>query len=278
MKNRIERCFARLAAENKKALIAFMTAGFPNSDSTEEIVLEMLENGADMVEIGVPFSDPIAEGAVIQNASQRALDNGVTLDGIFESVRNIREKTDAPLLLMMYINTIFVYGTERFFSLCRENGIDGVIVPDLPYEERDEILPYAKKHGIININLVSPTSEDRIAEIAANSKGFLYCVSSAGVTGERSSFSTDFDDFFGKINKNASCPACVGFGISDTVQAAKMASYCDGIIVGSALVRLAGESGGVPGKIGDFAGELKNAANGAVQDFSRDYLIAPYLQ
>lgn len=261
MKNRIEICFEHLLKENKKALIAFITAGFPQADSTEKIVLEMLENGVDMVEIGVPFSDPIAEGAVIQRASYKSLENGTNLDNIFESVKNIRAKTNAPLLLMMYVNTIFAYGINRFFSHCKKNGIDAVIVPDLPYEERNEILPLAKKHGIININLAAPTSDKRISDIASNSEGFLYCVSSLGVTGERSNFSTDFESFFKKINDSASCPACLGFGISTPNQAKKMASYCDGIIVGSAIVRLAEECKGDYSKIGNFVRLLKNSIN-----------------
>ncbi len=260
-KNRITRCFDDLREQNKKALITFMTAGVPCLADTEEIVLQMLHHGANLVEIGVPFSDPIAEGGVIQRASKKALDAGTTLDGIFGMVQSLRKKTDAPLLLMMYVNTIFVYGTEKFFSNCREFGIDGVIVPDLPYEERDEIAPMAVKYGIFSINLVSPTSDDRIAEIAANSQGFLYCVSSLGVTGERSSFSTDFHAFFEKINRSVSCPACVGFGIAGPDQAKKMASYCDGVIVGSAVVRLAdscSESGNYA-PVGELVGSLRKA-------------------
>ncbi|MFT3952555.1 MAG: tryptophan synthase subunit alpha [Oscillospiraceae bacterium] len=248
MNNRIDTCFARLAAEKKKALVTFMTAGTPSLAATEKIVLEMLENGADIVEIGVPFSDPIAEGSVIQAASLDALARGTTLDGIFAIVKSLRTKTDAPLLLMMYVNTIFVYGTEKFFALCKKNGVDGVIVPDLPYEERDELLPTAEKYDVRNINLVSPTSENRIAEISANSRGFLYCVSSLGVTGERSAFSTDFDRFFDNIKTHVACPACVGFGISSPEQARRMAGYCDGVIVGSAVVRTAREC-----RDGDFS-------------------------
>lgn len=263
--NRIDRYFAELKAANKKALITFVTAGDPDLETTEKTVLEMFDRGADIIELGVPFSDPIAEGVTIQKASLRSLNNGTTLDKIFDTVKNIRTKTDKPLLLMMYLNTIFVYGTEKFFSLCREYGIDGVIVPDMPYEERDEILPYADKYGIHNINLVSPASHDRIKKIAADSSGFLYCVSSNGVTGTRSGFSTDFDEFFGLIRDNASCPYCVGFGISGAQQARDMASYCDGVIVGSAIVNIIAENGkACVNKVGDFVQELKEEISDSI--------------
>lgn len=258
--NRIDQCFETLKKQNKKALITFITSGDPDIETTEKTALEMFEQGADIIELGVPFSDPVAEGVTIQKASLRALNGGVNLDKIFACVQNIRKHTDKPLLLMMYINTIFVYGTERFFSSCREYGVDGVIVPDMPYEERGEILDTAEKYGIININLVAPTSHDRIKEIASNSKGFLYCVSSTGVTGVRSSFSTNFDEFFGTIKKYAACPCAVGFGISNPEAAKKMSSYCDGVIVGSAIVKILEEKGssGVE-DVGKFVKSLKEA-------------------
>lgn len=236
--NRIDKCFEKLKAEGRKALVTFITAGDPDMTTTEKTVLAMFDAGADIIELGVPFSDPIAEGVTIQRSSLRSLNGGTTLDHIFASVDNIRKQTDKPLILMMYLNTIFVYGTEKFFSLCREKGIDGVIVPDMPYEEREEILPYAEKYGIHNINLVSPASHDRIRRIAADSKGFLYCVSSNGVTGVRSEFKTNFDEFFSIIRESANCPCCVGFGISSPEQAKKMSAYCDGVIVGSAIVNM----------------------------------------
>lgn len=255
--NRIDKCFAELKAKGKKALITFITAGDPDMETTEKTVLEMFDKGADIIELGVPFSDPIAEGVTIQRSSLRSLNGGTTLDRIFDTVDNIRKKTDKPLILMMYLNTIFVYGTEKFFSLCREKGIDGVIVPDMPYEERDEILPTAKKYGIHNINLVSPASHDRIKTIAADSEGFLYCVSSNGVTGVRSEFKTDFDEFFGIIAENAKCPFCVGFGISSPEQAKKMSGYCDGVIVGSAIVKIMEANGtDSPRPVGEFVSTL----------------------
>lgn len=258
--NRIDKCFAELKEKGSKALITFITAGDPDMETTEKTVLEMFDKGADIIELGVPFSDPIAEGVTIQKSSLRSLNGGTTLDMIFASVDNIRKQTDKPLILMMYLNTIFVYGTDRFFSLCAEKGIDGVIVPDMPYEEREEILPYAKKYGVHNINLVSPASHDRIRRIAADSEGFLYCVSSNGVTGVRSEFQTNFDEFFGIIKESANCPCCVGFGISSPEQAKKMAGYCDGAIVGSAIVRIMEQNGTAsPEKVGEFTASLSAA-------------------
>lgn len=256
--NRIDQCFKKLKEENKKALITFLTAGDPDIDTTVKTVLSMYENGADIVELGVPFSDPIAEGITIQRSSLRSLKGGTTLDGIFSATDRIREKTDKPLVLMMYLNTIYVYGTEKFFSICAEKGIDAVIVPDMPYEERDEILPAAKKYGVYSINLVSPASHDRIKKIAADSEGFLYCVSSNGVTGVRNEYKTDFDEFFGIIGENAKCPYCVGFGISGAQQAKAMSAFCDGVIVGSAIVRIMEEYGtDSPDKVGTFVSDLR---------------------
>ena len=177
-KNKIDTKLAQCKAEGKKALITFITAGDGGYDCTEKAVLEMAKNGADLIELGVPFSDPIAEGPVIQCASERALQNGTTLAGIFDLVRRLRKETDVPLLLMMYLNTIFCYGTDRFFATCQECGIDGVIVPDIPFEEKDEIQGDADKYNVHNISLVTPASENRIQMIASEATGFLYCVSS----------------------------------------------------------------------------------------------------
>lgn len=256
--NRIDKKFKELAG--RKALITFITAGDPDLETTEALVLEMEKNGADLIEIGVPFSDPIAEGPTIQLASLRALKGGVTLVKIFDLVRSLRTKTDVPLLLMMYVNTIFRFGTERFFSLCAETGIDGVIVPDLPFEEKDELSGYAQKYAVKQISLVAPTSHQRISAIASEAEGFLYCVSSTGVTGVRSEFKTDFDEFFGEIKKSAKIPCCVGFGISSPEQAKKMSSYCDGVIVGSGIVKIVEQLGrGSVKPAGEFVKSLKDA-------------------
>lgn len=258
--NRIDKTLNELKSRGEKALITFVTAGDPDLETTERLVLEMFENGSDIVEIGVPFSDPVAEGKVIQEASLRSLAHGTNLTEIFVTVEKLRAKTDKPILLMMYVNTIFRFGTERFFKLCREKGIDGVIVPDLPFEERDEIRSFADENGIIPISLVAPTSHQRIESIGSDARGFLYCVSSTGVTGTRNSFATDFDEFFGEIKKSCKVPAMVGFGISDAEQAAKMGSYCDGVIVGSAIVDIVGKNGrDSVQKVGEFVRSLKDA-------------------
>lgn len=261
--NRIDKKLAELKANGKKALITFITAGDGGYETTEKAVLEMEQNGADLIELGVPFSDPIAEGPVIQCASERALKTGTTLAGILEMVKRLRTKTDMPLLLMMYLNTIFRFGTEKFFALCKETGIDGVIVPDMPYEEKDEIQGAADKYGVHNISLVTPASEDRIQMIAKDASGFLYCVSSNGVTGVRSEFKTNFQPFFDKINKYAKIPTAVGFGISGAEAAKNMSQYADGVIVGSAIVNIVADYGtDAPEKIGAFVKSLRDGLDG----------------
>ena len=244
MSNRIDEKFKQLKAENKKALITYIAAGDGGFDLTEQAILAMEQNGADIIEIGVPFSDPIAEGKVIQEASLRAIrDYHTTLKGVFELVKKLRTQTNMPLLLMLYANTIFRTGTDYFFEKCREVGIDGVIVPDLPFEEHDEFQEASEKNNIYNISLVTPASTGRIAKIAPKAQGFLYCVSSVGVTGMRSHFDTDFNAFFGEVKNSAKIPYCVGFGIRDGETAHKMSAYCDGVIVGSAIVNKIGEFG-----------------------------------
>ena len=254
MNNRIDTCFDRLKEENKKALITFITAGDPSIEASEKNVLAMLDNGADIVEIGVAFSDPIAEGPTIQKASLRALEGGVNLDDIFSMVKRLREKTDKPL----YLNTIFRYGTEKFFALCKENQIDGVIVPDMPFEEREEISAEADKNGIYSISLVAPTSKERVKMIADESKGFLYVVSSLGVTGTRKEISTDFETLLEPLNESKTLPACIGFGISDPAQAKRMSAYADGVIIGSAIVNIAEKLGEqAHTKIGEFVKSVR---------------------
>lgn len=240
--NRINDCLSKLKAEGKKALITFITAGDPSMKTTEELVLTMFENDVDIVEIGVPFSDPIAEGKNIQEASLRALASGKTnLNSIFELVKSLRKKTQKPLVLMMYVNTIFRYGTERFFKLCKENGVDGVIVPDLPYEERDEILPFARAEEILSISMVTPASHERINAIASQSEGFLYCVSPNVVSGESGDIPADFSKFIEEVNESCNIPAFVSFGVTSPEQIAQMKNYFDGVIIGSAVVDIIAE-------------------------------------
>ena len=258
--NRIDRKFDELKQQGRKALITFVTAGDPDLDTTIDLVLAMEKGGADIVELGVPFSDPVAEGPTIQEASLRSLQNGTTLVKIFEMVKKLRQKTDMPLLLMMYVNTIFRFGTQRFFDLCVECGIDGVIVPDLPFEERDEIKGFADAVGVYSISLVAPTSHERIKMIAEAGKGFLYCVSSTGVTGVRDRFSTDFQEFFDAIERYTAVPAAVGFGIATPEQAKVMKQYCEGVIVGSAIVEKVAEYGTKAAEpVGSLVASLRQA-------------------
>ncbi len=262
MPNTIDKKFAELKAAGKKALITYIVAGDGGYDLTEQAVLEMEQQGVDIVEIGVPFSDPIAEGTVIQEASLRSLrDNHTTLKGAFELVERLRKKTDMPLLLMLYANTVF--RTKDFFERCKAVGVDGVIIPDLPFEEHEEFDKPARENGVYNISLVTPASRGRIAKIASKAEGFLYCVSSTGVTGMRDKFQTDFDAFFNEIKASAKIPYCVGFGIRSGEAAKKMGSYCDGVIVGSAIVNQVAEHGkdAVP-FISEKAKELRSGLDG----------------
>jgi tryptophan synthase alpha chain len=231
--NRISKAFAA-----GKAFIPFVTAGDPELETTEKLVLAMAEAGADLIELGIPFSDPVAEGVVIQNADERALASGTTTDKIFDTVRRIRDKTDVPLAFMTYINPVFVYGADRFFSNCREAGIDAVIVPDLPFEEKDEIKAVCQTYEVTLISMIAPTSNERIAEIAKNAEGFVYCVSSLGVTGVRSEIVSDLSEMISLVKTANNIPCAVGFGISTPEQAKKIAEAADGVIVGSAIVKL----------------------------------------
>lgn len=235
--NRIDERLGKMKAEGKKALITFLTAGDPNLDFTKKAVKIMQEEGVDLIEIGVPFSDPSADGPTIQAADMRALEQGTDIFKVFDMVEEIRADISIPLVFLLYYNVIVQYGADAFFKKCAEVGVDGLVIPDLPFEESGEVKEYTEKYGVYQINLVSPTSRGRIEKIAKGSKGFLYCVSSLGVTGEKSSFTTDFDEFFSIINKYASVPACVGFGISNGKQVRELSSYCDGAIVGSAVVK-----------------------------------------
>lgn len=229
--------------KNGKAFIPFVTAGDPNLDTTELLVLAMAEAGADLIELGIPFSDPVAEGVVIQKADERALASGATTDKIFNTVRNIRLKTNVPLAFMTYINPIFVYGPDKFMKNCQETGIDAVIVPDLPFEEKGELKPYCDKYGITLISLIAPSSNDRIAIIAKEAEGFVYCVSSLGVTGVRSEIVTDISEMIRLVKATQNIPCAVGFGISTPEQAKKVAQAADGVIVGSAIVKIVEQYG-----------------------------------
>ena len=260
MKNRIDACFEKLKAENKKALVTFITAGDPDMDTTEKCVLEMYKNGSDIIEIGVPFSDPIAEGATIQKASLRSLSGGTNLDKIFDLVRKLRKKVTIPMVFMTYANVVFSYGSERFISTCREIGIDGLILPDIPYEEKDEFDGICKQYDVDLISLIAPTSHERISMIANDASGFVYCVSSLGVTGTRTKITTDIGAMVDLVKKAKDIPCAVGFGISTPEQAKQMAEKSDGVIVGSAIVKLCAQYGKdcVP-YVRDYVKSMKDA-------------------
>lgn len=237
--NRIDKKFEELKKQGKKALIPFLTAGDPDLETTEKLVLTLEQAGADLLELGVPFSDPIAEGIEVGQASIRSLNNGTTLVKIFELIKRVRQVTEIPILLTLYINSIFRFGTERFFALCRECGADGVIVLDMPYEEREEIQEEADRAGVYSISLAADSSRERMKKIAENCTGFLYCESSAGLseTGE------DRSDIFKDFCSHTTLCAPVCFGASSPEQARKMKPYCDGVIIEDAVVRLIGEYG-----------------------------------
>ena len=231
------------AFENGKAFIGFLTAGDPNLEKTEEYVLKMVEAGADLIEIGIPFSDPIAEGIVIQEANIRALSAKTTVEKVFEQVKSIRSKTEVPLVFLTYLNPVFHYGYDAFLARCKECGVDGIIIPDMPYEEKGEILDTAAKYDVDIISMIAPTSEERIGMIASKAKGFVYVVSSMGVTGVRSEIKTDLESIVEVIKKNTDTPADIGFGISTPEQAKHFSQFADGVIVGSAIVKIIAKYG-----------------------------------
>lgn len=248
------------AFENGKAFIPFVTCGYPDLETTGKVIRAAVQNGADLIELGIPFSDPCAEGPVIMEANLRALEGGITTDKIFEFVRELRREISIPMVFMTYANVIFSYGTEKFISACSELSIDGLILPDLPYEEKDEFLPTCRKYGVDLISMVAPTSENRIAMIAREAEGFLYIVSSLGVTGVRSEIKTDLAAITEVVRKNTKTPCAIGFGISTPEQARKMAAISDGAIVGSAIIKLIGKYGkDAPDQVGAYVKSMKDA-------------------
>lgn len=257
--NKIEDAF-----KNKKAFIPFVTAGDPSLDVTRELILAMQEAGADLIEIGIPFSDPTAEGPVIQEANERALAEGCTTDKIFDMLKRAKEKITVPMVFLTYVNPIFTYGKERFMKQCVESGIDGLIVPDMPYEEREELAPACEKYGVDIIPLIAPTSHERIKMIAKKAQGYIYCVSSLGVTGVRSEIKTNIGAMVKAVRETTDVPCAVGFGIATPEQAYKMAKVSDGAIVGSAIVKIIAKYGkdSVP-YVGDYVKSMKEAVEKA---------------
>lgn len=248
-----------------KAFIPFITCGDPDLETTEKIVRSMVANGAGLIELGIPFSDPTAEGPVIQDANIRALSGGVTTDKIIDMVKNLRQDITAPMVFMTYANVVYSYDAEKFIGICAQIGIDGLILPDLPFEEKDEFSSTCNKYGVDLISLIAPTSENRISMIAKEAEGFIYIVSSLGVTGVRNEIKTDIPSMVKLIRESTDVPCAVGFGISTPEQAAKMASVSDGAIVGSAIIKLIAQYGReAAGPVGEYVKSMKNACTASI--------------
>ena len=248
------------AFKSNKAFIAFITCGDPDLEITETAIRAAVSGGADLIELGIPFSDPTTEGPVIQGANLRALKGGITTDKIFAFVENLRQDITVPMVFMTYSNVVFSYGAEDFLSACSRLSIDGLILPDLPFEEKEEFLPVCRKYGIDLISLIAPTSKDRIAKIAKEAEGFLYIVSSLGVTGVRNEIQTNLKAIVDIVRQNTSIPCAIGFGISTPKQARKMAELADGVIVGSAIVKFLEQYGSnAPMYIGAYVKSMTEA-------------------
>ncbi len=248
------------AFKNGKAFIGFLTGGDPTLKKSRELILAMAQAGADLIEIGVPFSDPIAEGPVIQAANIRALSAGADTDGLFRLVEAVRRESEVPLVFLTYLNPVYKYGYEAFFTRCEQVGLDGIIIPDLPFEEKDELSAISAAHGVDLVSLVAPTSDQRIRQIASQARGFLYVVSSMGVTGVRREITTDLDTMIGTVRSVTDLPVAVGFGINTAEQARAIAAIADGVIVGSAIVKIIeqhGDQSAVP--LADYVRQMKAA-------------------
>lgn len=248
------------AFENGKAFIGFVTAGDPDLKASEQIMINMAKAGCDLIEIGIPFSDPIAEGPVIQEANLRSLKQGTTTDMVFELTKKVSAQVDIPLVYMTYLNVLFKYGYDRFLQNAKDAGVSGVIIPDMPFEEKDELQSVAKNYGIEVVSLIAPTSEDRIKMIAQKAEGFVYTVSSLGVTGTRSEIKTDLTAITKAIKEVTDVPVAIGFGINTPEQAKQYSAIADGVIVGSAIVKLIGQYGtDAPQQVFDYVKAMKDA-------------------
>lgn len=255
------------AFQNGKAFIPFITCGDPDLETTGRAVRAAVQNGADLIELGIPFSDPTAEGPVIQGANIRALKGGVTTDAIFTFVKELRKDIQVPMVFMTYANVVYSYGAEKFISACKEIGIDGLILPDLPFEEKEEFLPLCHQFEVDLVSLIAPTSRQRIAMIAKEAEGFIYIVSSLGVTGTRSEIKTDLASIVKAVRESSSVPCAIGFGISTPEQAKKMADLSDGAIVGSAIIKLLEKYGKeAPPYIGEYVKSMKSSLKSGKED------------
>ena len=252
------------AFENGKAFIPFITCGDPDLATTEKVVRAAVANGADLIELGIPFSDPTAEGPVLQGAHLGALQGGIKTDHIFAFVKKLREDIEIPLVFMTYANVVYSYGSEKFLTNCKEAGIDGLILPDVPFEEKGEFSEICRKYGVDLISLIAPTSADRISMIAKEAEGFIYIVSSLGVTGTRSEITTELASIVKVVRENTKVPCAIGFGISTPEQAKKMAGYSDGAIVGSAIIKIIAQYGSDAAEhVGEYVGQMKQAVSEA---------------
>ncbi len=250
------------AFKGRKAFIPFITCGYPSVETSMRIIEEMEKAGADLIELGIPFSDPTAEGPVIQDADAQALAAGVTTDKVFDMVEKLRQNVRIPMVFMTYANVVFSYGTERFAKKAAQAGIDGVIIPDIPFEEKEEFSGILKSAGLDMISFIAPTSRERISMIAKEAEGFVYCVSSLGVTGIREEITTDIGEMVSIVKKNRDIPCAVGFGIATPKQAKEMARYTDGVIVGSAIVKLCEQYGeDSPAHVAEYVRSMKEAIN-----------------
>lgn len=248
------------AFDSKKAFIGFVTTGDPDIETTKKVIEKMAAAGCDLIEIGIPFSDPVAEGPVIQNANVRALKNNITTDDVMQMAKELSQKIDIPMVFMTYLNVLFRYGYDRFLQNAKNSGISGVIIPDLPFEEKEELQSVAVRYDVDVVSLIAPTSEDRIKMIAADAKGFLYCVSSLGVTGIRNDITTDLDTIVKTIKSVSDVPVAIGFGINTPEQAKKYSQIADGVIVGSAIVKIIEQYGkDAPDKVYDYVKSMKDA-------------------
>lgn len=237
--NRIETRLQELKQENKKAFITYMTAGLPSLEGTKDIILAQDEAGTDIIELGVPFSDPVADGPVIQEASYQSIQLGTNLVKVFDVVEEVRKESQIPIVFMLYYNTILYYGVEKFVEKCMQVGVDGLIIPDLPLEEQEEINEFLGKDGTpILIQLVSPVSKQRISKILKNARGFVYCVSAMGVTGQQANFHKDILEYLTEVKNVSTIPVMMGFGIRDAKDVKPMKEIIDGAIVGSHFIKL----------------------------------------
>lgn len=235
--NNIDLKFKSLKDKNEKALVTFITAGDPNLDITYELILKMEKSGADIIELGIPYSDPLADGEVIQLASERALMKGTNIQKIFNMLFKVRKVTNIPIVFLMYYNSLFKYGIEKFLVECKKVKVDGIVIPDIPIEERDNIIYKALKEDIYLIPLVARTSKERVEKITKQGRGFVYCVSVNGVTGARENMNTDIESYMNLVKSYTSIPTLIGFGISNASTVRKLKPYCDGVIIGSAIVK-----------------------------------------